>query len=187
MNENNFDIEIINTALKENDNFSWKMVYNFYFPRVKVYLIRKYSSYVDVQRIEDFTQDAFMRLATTDLLLHFEHSSQFFSYLCRTAENIAKDFFKKKSNDQILCEYIEDLENISIELDNYQHDNKQELIKNLLEKLPEKDRIIIEMRIRTIDPEIIAETLSVKPDSIRMLYKRAVEKLKKILQEYNEN
>ena len=110
-------------------------------------------------------------------------------YLFRTAYHKSLNLIKSRKKKEKFSQHYEDLENIASFEDKIESDDKSELIRKCIRKLPEKQAFILEMQFyQKMSYKEIAELLSTTPSAIDSKLVRAKKKLKKIiLQEMKEN
>ena len=126
---------------------------------------------------EDILQTAFLRLAQR----HIENEKQAFSYLVKTVVGRAKNrrYRKRPSddNDPEIVVLSPEQSMLSQEL--------KEMIKQAVEKLPYKERIILIMKkYEGFSHKEISDILNIKEGTVRVLLYRAIKKLEKILLPY---
>ncbi len=110
-------------------------------------------------------------------------------YLFRTAYHKSLNLIKARKKREKFSQHYEDLENVASYEDKIESNNKSELIRKCMRKLPEKQAFILEMQFyQKMSYKQIAEMLSTTPSAIDSKLVRAKKKLKKIiLQEMKEN
>lgn len=106
-----------------------------YYEKVYYYCYRHVDN---KQAAQDLTQEVFMKVIKS--IGNYKHYGKFENYLYVIAGNICKDFYKKESH------YIlKEIEEGSSEEDISKLENKV-MIKEILDKLPKKEREIIILR-----------------------------------------
>lgn len=113
----------------------------------------------------------------------------YISYLFSTAYHKSLNFIKSRKKKDQFSQHYDDLENIGKYESNNDNNDRNELIRKCLRKLPEKQAFILEMQFyQKMSYKQIAEILLTTPSAIDSKLVRAKKKLKKIiLQEMKEN
>jgi RNA polymerase sigma-70 factor (ECF subfamily) len=143
-----------------------------------------YSMTNNRETADDLAQEVFIKAYRA--LPRFNLESKFSTWLYRIAINTIKDFYRKESgiervdlHDQIGIEEMVDINGESDKQD------KLDLIKENISKLPEKHRIIITLRdIQGKSYSEIAEILNISPGTVDSRLFRARKKLKKVMAPY---
>ncbi len=143
-----------------------------------------YSMTNNRETADDLAQEIFIKAYRA--LPRFNLESKFSTWLYRIAINTIKDFFRKESG----IERVSLHDHIGIEetVDfNGQSDKQEklELIKKNIGKLPEKHRIILTLRdIQGKSYSEIAEILNISPGTVDSRLFRARKKLRKVMAPY---
>lgn len=170
--------KIIAEARKDRKKFA--PLYKHYLPHIKKFFnIRVYS---DPEVTEDLTSEVFKKAISG--LDNFQWQGISFSaWLYKIARNTLIDFFRSEKKDVSINEMDYALESktkgpdeLAIELLN------EELLKNLLESLPERERNIIYMKFYDgYTNKTIAKVLGLSETNVGTIVYRAVKKLRKEL------
>lgn len=134
----------------------------------------------DTAEAEDVMQESF--LSAFNKLGTWSEDVEFGAWLKKIVINKSLDFLKKRKMklSELEDKYIQ-LPNSEIEIiENTQ--GKINLIKDAVNKLPEKDRIILLMYLfEGYDHNEIGSILNIKPGTVRSQYSRAKEKLQVLI------
>lgn len=169
-----FDTEII-VKCKKNDRIAQMQLYNSFYKRIYNTCFRILRNSIDA---EDAMQESFLKAFSH--LDTYNESTPFEAWIVRIAINTSIDKLRRKDSNLIeLCENINyDLSDAD---DNEEWElimNKVEQIKTAIEKLPDKNRLIINLYlIEGYDHEEIAEILNIAPGTARIQYMRAKQRL----------
>jgi len=175
----NFDTGIIENC-KKNDRRAQMLLYNSFYKRV-------YNTCFRILRhpaeAEDAMQESFLKAFSN--LDSYSEPTPFEAWMVRIAINTSIDKLRKRDLNLIdLNENIDYEENyIDKNDDDWEHIiTKVEQVKKAIEKLPDKNRLIINLYlIEGYDHEEIAEILNIAPGTARIQYMRAKQRLMELI------
>ena len=178
---NNLAVE----AIHDEDAFT--ELYQHFFPRVYKFIYAKTS---DAETSDEIISKTFLKMYE-NLQSYNPGRAAFSTWLYQIALNEMKMYWRSKSYHGEHEEAWD--ENFNPAAPDFEEPEKkilqsetQELIKEALKKLPERERKIIEMTYwLNYPPRKIAEVLDLKPNTVSVILKRAKESLKKYLGEVN--
>lgn len=173
-----FDPEIIEQC-KKNDRKAQMQLYNSFYRRIYNTCFRILRNSAEA---EDAMQESFLKAFTN--LSSYKEPTPFEAWIVRIAINTSIDKLRKKEWN------ITDL-NENIKYDIIDTDDKDEWeqvvlkveqVKEAIEKLSDKNRLIINLYlIEGYDHEEIAEILNIPPGTVRIQYMRAKQRLIELL------
>lgn len=146
-------------------------VYEKYCQQIKT-TAQKFTD--DEYICEDIVQECIAKVIENEDKLRTLNSSQLRAYLVKNAESISRQFVKTP------FEFFSDCNEKTYEIESTE-DRKIdcEIIRNSIEKLNEKDRIIIQLKYCLSLPDReIAPVLNIKENCVRMTLKRSIIKLR---------
>lgn len=151
--------------------------------RLFLYKASRYTNHSN--HAEDVLQDAMIRVIRKIDTLRDLTEAQMIAYVDRAIYSCAMSFLKKESKIPQAVEWEDALEEVQVDADIMDHLYQKELSVQLgmvLEKLAPRERnILIYKYIFEYKDSEIAEILSVKPESIRMILTRARRSLKQYM------
>jgi len=169
--------------VKKGDNEAFGELYDFYAPKVYRFVRLK----VDCQETaQDLTSEAFLKIWEY-LQEQKRIRERFRSLLYKIARNLVIDFYRAKSNREILIDELEELSHIeddqrSDELALRREDMKE--VKQGLAKIKSNYQdVIIWYYIEDMPISEIADILDKKEGTVRVLIHRAKEALKEVVEE----
>ena len=165
------------------DEKSFTEIYEHFFPRVHKFIYAKTS---DAEIADEIISKTFLKMFE-NLQKYNPNRGAFSTWLIQIALNELKMFWRTKIYRDEHEEYFD--ENFNPVAPEYDEPEKKILqaetenkIREALEKLPERERKIIEMTYwLNYPPRKIAEILDLKPNTVSVILKRAKETLKKFL------
>ncbi len=143
-----------------------------------------YSMTNNRETADDLSQEVFIKAYRA--LPRFKLGSKFSTWLYRIAVNTIKDFHRKHSG----IERVSLDENIKVQdtelvKDEEEKQEKLKLIRESIQKLPEKQRIILTLRdIQGRAYSEIADILNISPGTVDSRLFRARKKLRKVMTPY---
>ncbi len=147
----------------------------------------------DIDTVDDIVQECMLKFIRHSDTLSTLSEPQLISYIRITVENAATDHLRKIGNDISLDDNQTLVEKLTIQNQNPVGDeielteNKETLIK-AIKQLKQRDRDLITLKIvQNIPDSQIAETMGIKPSSVRMTVRRSIEHLKKIVKEMEKD
>ncbi len=169
--------------IKKGDNEAFGELYDFYAPKVYRFVRLK----VDCQETaQDLTSEAFLKIWEY-LQEQRRIRERFRSLLYKIARNLVIDFYRAKSNREILIDELEELSHIE---DNQRSDDltlrREEMkqVKQGLGKIKSNYQdVIIWYYIEDMPISEIADILDKKEGTVRVLIHRAKEALKEVVEE----
>jgi len=174
---NNLAVE----AIHDEDAFT--ELYQHFFPRVYKFILSKTAN---ADTADEIISKTFLKMY--EHLQNYNPAKAAFStWLYQIALNELKMFWRSSSyRGEHEESWAEDFNPVAPEFDEPEQQaldtERQMLIKKALEKLPERERKIIEMTYwLNYPPRKIAEVLDLKPNTVSVILKRAKESLKKYL------
>lgn len=165
MNEKDF-----NRCLKktEYDKSALLPVYEYYYPKIKIHVKRKFGGLVDA---EDITQEAFLKLLNYKYSEYIKYPA---AWLYKTAENIAINKLKTDKTAEELTEEVsvDIIDEVVLDID----------VKKALLALDAPSRKIIYLHIwEEYSYAEIAPLVGVSESNARVMAHRAYKKIKKFL------
>ena len=168
---------------QKGDNQSFGLLYDHYVKKIYRFIFLKVSSR---QEAEDLTHEVF--LSAWQKLPNFKIKGfPFSSWLYRIARNRVIDHYRTSKKhidldalgDTLEKHFLQDSEN---HFDRIDIDIDIKKIKKAISQLNENQQEIIQMRfIEDLSPKEISQILIRKEGTIRIIQHRAIEKIKKIL------
>jgi RNA polymerase sigma-70 factor, ECF subfamily len=131
------------------------------------------------QKAEETVQDTLIKIYRNILKFEYKSDGSFLAWLLKIHINNINEFYRKNKS-RIL----------TINLDNdewgtFVYNEEKEVesdqikkIKDEINKLPEKDRILITQRLMEIPYNIISEMLGENPNKLKVRYHRLIKKVK---------
>ncbi len=139
----------------------------------------------------DITQDTFIK--TWQYLQKGEEVENIRAFLYRVAKNLIIDYRRKKKSsslDQILeagADFTEQPNVLEEKEDDFDRERDKEKILKTIDKIDEKYKEILLMRyVEEMSIKEIGDILEKSQNHISVMIHRGVEKLKKLLKDYNE-
>lgn len=139
----------------------------------------------------DITQDTFIK--TWQYLQKGEEVENIRAFLYRVAKNLIIDYRRKKKSsslDQILeagTDFTEQPNVLEEKEDDFDRERDKEKILKTIDKIDEKYKEILLMRyVEEMSIKEIGDILEKSQNHISVMIHRGVEKLKKLLKDYNE-
>ncbi|MDR0824842.1 MAG: RNA polymerase sigma factor [Prevotella sp.] len=173
-----FDSAILERC-KKGEHKAQMQLYTTFYKRV---YNACYRVLYDSFEAEDAMQESFLKILSN--LDDYKNVVPFEAWLVKIAINTSIDKLRKKSldivnlNENINYEVVDDEDNEDWETIL----NKVEQVKAAIQKLPEASRLVINLYlIEGYDHEEIGEILNIQPNTVRMQYMRAKQKLVKLI------
>jgi len=176
LNENELQVHI--AASQKGQSEAFAKIYDHFLTPVYRYVYYK----VPENEVEDLTEVVFLK-AWQSIKLYKRGTTPFSSWIFRIAHNTIVDFYRTNREMLELADYIEDERghinpHKLTEQEFLRHD-----VKHALTKLPEnQSEIIILKFFNGLSNAEIAEYLGKKEGTVRVLQTRAMQKLKKIME-----
>ena len=151
----------------------------------KMYRIA-YSIVHDVEQAEDIVQESFLKIFTRLEKIQDVHSIETKHWILRIVKNEAIDHYRKNKKRYELFRSVTD-DSDSVEYSNHTSDEiqqmmEEEYIQDILEKLPEKYKEILQFRIfYELSTEETAKILGIREDAVRKRYARAKEQVRHLI------
>ncbi len=134
----------------------------------------------NVELAEDMTQETFTRYWQS--LREGKEMTNTRSYLYTIANNLAKDWYKKKKSDSLDAKMESGFEPRDLQLSSPELNASYQEVLDSLEELEVEDREVLMLRhIDGLEPKDIAAILGGTPNAISVRLNRAMERLKKHL------
>lgn len=179
------DIDYLNNLAVQakTDKESFAELYQHFFPRVYKFLLSKTAN-SDVS--DEIVSQTFLKVYE-NLSKYDAKKAAFSTWIYQIALNELKMFWRsKKYRGDVEEELDESFDAVAPEFEEPEQKilqaETQEKIRAALEKLPERERKIIEMTYwLNYPPRKIAEVLDLTPNHVSVLLKRAKNNLKKFL------
>jgi RNA polymerase sigma-70 factor (ECF subfamily) len=176
------DKELVQLFLEgDNPNYAFNLIVRQYRERLYWHIRKIVISHDDT---DDVLQNTFIKAWSA--LPEFRGDSQLFTWLYRIATNESLTFLKKKRTKFLLplVDVERQLSN-SIEEDPYFNgDALQKKLQKAVLKLPEKQRIVFNMRYYDeMKYEEISEVLGTSVGALKASYHHAVQKIEKLMEE----
>ena len=177
----------------QGDNDAFAILYEHYYEPLLAYM----KSFIsDEMLAEDMTQDTFIKARTKIINGQYQERGRFFQWLCQVGRNMYIDHYRRKkvrgmgpmpawteednrdtffaTNEGRADFYIEEKET-------------RELIRELLEQLPEEQRKVVEMKIyEGLTFREIAEKTGVNINTTLGRMRYALEKMRKAIKKRQE-
>ena len=180
------EIEFIK-ALKRGEEWAFRKLYREYAPKIGAFA----RTYFGTDDIDDVIQEVMMRVYKG--IKKFKGNSSLSTWIYKITMNVCNTLYEKnkKKNEKIFSvqndEEENDIEIVDTEK-NVQKQVQQELlyerIMEIIEQLPEKERLLIKLRdIDGLPYSEIAEILEIPEGTVKSRLHSAREKLKKLLKE----
>lgn len=178
------DVKLIRSTLSGDDTAFSELVYK-YQKSVHALAWRKIG---DFQIAEEIAQDTFLQAYKK--LATLKNPTQFAGWLYVIAANLCTDWKRKKRKKPIMRSLETDtsgtLDRTSYEMyleeqrEKKAAEHRQELVKNLLDKLPESERTVVTLHyLGEMTSEAISEFLGVSVNTIKSRLRRARKRLQK--------
>ena len=168
-------------AVQDEDAFT--ELYKQFFPRVYKFI---YTKTADAELTDEIISKTFLKMFEK-LSTYNPTRAAFSTWLFQIALNELKMYWRSKNyRGEHEESWSEDFNPAAPDFEEPEQKmlqaETQELIKEALKKLPERERKIIEMTYwLNYPPRKIAEVLDLKPNTVSVILKRAKESLKKYL------
>ena len=131
---------------------------------------------------EDLMNETFYKLPKDILNFEYQNDNAFRGWLVTIHMNRIRYYFRiKKLNYSNLADY--EWESLELDDDESREDRRLQIIKEEIESLPEKERILLTMRAKEIPYKIISEILKIQPNTLKVQYLRISRKLECELKE----
>ena len=176
------DVELIRSILSGDDSAFSELVQK-YQKSVHALAWRKIG---DFQIAEEITQDAFLK--AYEKLATLKNPNQFAGWLYVIASNLCSDWHRRKKP---TMQSLEATKTKTLEKTAYERyvaeerekaaaEHRRELVKNLLEKLPESERTVVTLHyLGEMTSEAISKFMGVSVNTIRSRLRRARKRLEK--------
>ncbi len=176
------DVELIRSILSGDDSAFSDLVQK-YQKSVHALAWRKVG---DFQVAEEITQDAFLK--AYEKLATLKNPNQFAGWLYVIASNLCSDWHRRKKP---TMQSLEATKTKTLEKTAYEHylaeerekaaaEHRRELVKNLLDKLPESERTVVTLHyLGEMTSEAISKFMGVSVNTIRSRLRRARKRLEK--------
>lgn len=156
-------------------------IYEKYAPWMRFRITRLTK---DSMVAEDLTHDCIINLIKHIDKLRTFNDVQMRAYLAVTADNTAKNYFKKKSKERCATaaeeELLEKEDNETAVQDMAEFRLAYEEAKENMKRIPERDRELLTMKYGLeLDDKQIAEIVGIKEESVKMTVYRSARKLEK--------
>lgn len=163
------------------ENYAFNLIVRKYSERLYWHIKKMVISHNDAN---DLLQNTFIK--AWNALPEFREESRLFTWLYRIATNEVLTFLKKKQLRSFLSltDYSRQLENV-LESDIYFNGDKtQKALQKAILKLPEKQRIVFNMRyFDELKYEEISEILGTSVGALKASYHHAAKKIEESIQE----
>ena len=128
---------------------------------------------------EDMVQDAFYK-ASKNFDKFDTNAGKLITWMATIVQNNCRDFLRKKVNQEVKFDDFSQFEGLHEEL----NDEKTFNIRHYLGSLSDNEQRVIRMRyFLNMSAKEMAPILGVKPGNIPMMHKRAIQKLKALLED----
>ena len=151
--------------------------YNFIYQKFKNFLFKLgVDSNLPYGDAEDLMNATFYKLPKDILKFEYQNDNAFRSWLVTIHLNRIRSYFRNKKLDYTnLADY--EWEQLEVENDESGEDRRLHIIKEEIESLPEKDRILLTMRAKEIPYKTISDILKIQPNTLKVQYLRISKKL----------
>ncbi len=150
------------------DESAFEDIYKFYFPRIQLFIGRKYNDY---RLGEDIAQEFFMKLGSLNIDKKIENP---IAWVYKVCDNLAKDKLKKEI---LASEIIDNLCCESLEGNYIFHNELNEYLSQLNEKTK---KIIYLVYWEGYKLKEISQIMNINYVTVRQLHSRGLKKLKKL-------
>ncbi|WP_299524360.1 sigma-70 family RNA polymerase sigma factor [Winogradskyella sp.] len=179
----NEDIKLIN-AIKNGDTKAYAQLVDRYKDLVYTLALRMLKH---KEEAEEVAQDTFIKVFKS--LDKFKGDSKFSTWIYRVAYNTCLDNIKKNKkhlNNVAIDEYtFNKLDTIDNALDNIINEEKRDLIKKCINKLPEDSSALLTLfYFEELSLEEISKIINVEANTVKVKLFRARKKLAVILEQY---
>jgi len=165
------------------DNNAFKILYNFYFPKIYRYILKRVG---DKEIAEDIVSTTFLKVFTC-LEKYSYQGHSFGAWVYRIATNNLIDYYRKKPKQAINIENIEDLkDDRNPEPGNtFDKEKEKEKTRKMLEFLPSRYQEVIYLKFfANMTSNEISKIMNITENNMRVLVFRA---LKKIREQYKKH
>lgn len=172
--------------IKEKDNYALDELFDFYYPKILRYAIR---TTMDVDQAKDITSNTFIRIIDNIGRFKWKDSSGFNVWIYRIATNEMNQSFRKHSHYRLLIDDEDagfdpgDDNAAAKEIHRkIMNDDDLAMINGALSKMNKDYQEIIRLRyFEELPYEEIAQIMGKNESTVRVYSKRALEKLKEII------
>jgi RNA polymerase sigma-70 factor (ECF subfamily) len=169
------DEELI-TSFQNGDESAFNKLVLRYQERI-YWTIRRFVGHHD--DADDILQDVFIRVYNS--LNEFRGESNFFTWLYRISVNVSLNFLKKRKIRMVLRIDESISESVASGTDpvlEYEEKEKQEIIRNAIEKLPLKQKTVFVLRFyEQLSYEEISKILKISIGGLKANYFHAIKKI----------
>lgn len=175
-------LENLLTKAKKGETAAFGEIYNLFFKRIYTFIYYRVSH---KETAEDLTEEVFLKAYTK--LSSVKAAKSLEAWLYQIARNLVVDYYRGKK-EQFGLEAVENslvYEDTVLDTLNFNH--QQTIINQLLRNLPEDYQQVIRLKFfENLSNEIIAELTGKSEGAVRVIQFRAITKLKKLFEEYDE-
>ncbi|MEG1634033.1 MAG: RNA polymerase sigma-70 factor [Rikenellaceae bacterium] len=130
------------SKLKSGDSEAFTLIFNEYFPKVKIFLSKVMGG---DQYSEEFAQEVFVRLWINHSKISTDQPIT--SYLFTISKNIAMDYYRKRSSEIKYIKHIEhcgdkEIKDCDSELT---YNQLSSIIEQAVENMPQKQRVVFKL------------------------------------------
>jgi RNA polymerase sigma-70 factor (ECF subfamily) len=176
-------------ALKKGEEWAYRRLYREYAPKIGAFA----RSYFGTDDVDDVIQEVMLRIYKG--IKKFKGDSSLSTWIYRITVNVCNTLYekyKKKNEKTFSVENNNSEDDVEIDIPDKETDVQKEVTQEILyekilkalEKLSEKERVLIRMRdIDGLSYSEIAEILGIPEGTVKSRLHNAREKFKKILEE----
>lgn len=169
MLEDELDDDLVINDILNGNKQQFKILMQRYDKKLYIHLKRRF--FFSPEDMDDVMQDAFIRSYKS--LRTFKKGRSFYPWLVKIAENVCKDYLKKKSNRKRLKELYPPRDNISERNELNDEILGLETITEAIKKLPQNQREVLILRAEGYSYAEISEKLDVPQGTVMSRLNRA--------------
>lgn len=175
-------LENLLTKAKKDETAAFGEIYNLFFKRIYTFIYYRVSH---KETAEDLAEEVFLKAYTK--LSSVKAAKSLEAWLYQIARNLVIDYYRGKK-EQLGLEAVENsLIYEETVLDTLNLNHQQIIINQLLQNLPADYQQVIRLKFfENLSNNIIAELTGKSEGAIRVIQFRAITKLRKLFEEYDE-
>ncbi|OOC36757.1 RNA polymerase sigma 70 [Thermosipho melanesiensis] len=175
-------------ALKKGDEWAYRRLYRDFAPKIGSFA----KTYFGTDDVDDIVQEVMFRVFKG--IKKFKGNSSLSTWIYRITMNVCNTYYEKykKKNEKVFSVETDDTEDIEVDIPDKETDVQKEVeseilyekINKALEKLPERDRVLIKLRdIDELSYQEIADILNIPEGTVKSRLHNARKLFQKILKE----